>query len=231
MGAARYIPNIITFIRFPLTLLLLFFIQRNEYSIAIAVFAVICLTDIFDGITARALAACTRLGAYMDVFADLLYVMASLVVLNIKGLAPPWFTAATAFKFIEFTVTSLIMKRNAGNKIAWIFDGLGRSFSVLAFIAPGVFCIAAIYADVSEYVVYFLLAPACALAIASSAGRVARCFIAMKSRGRPKICFPNDFGKYYTAWKNGSITATQCIKELNLKRTSFYKLVKQYEKF
>ncbi len=50
-----------------------------------------------------------------------------------------------------------------------------------------------------------------------------------KHLGRPQICFPTDFEKFYTAWKKGNITATQCIKELNLKRTSFYKLVKKYE--
>lgn len=182
MGAARYIPNIITFIRFPLTLLLLFFIQRSEYSIAIAIFAVICLTDIFDGIAARALVACTRIGAYMDVSADLLYVIPSLVVLNTKDLAPPWFTVITALKFVEFAVTSLILKRGVENKSVWIFDGLGRSFSALAFIAPGVFCFAAMYLEASEYVVYFLIVPTCAFAVASSAVRVVRCGISMKSR-------------------------------------------------
>lgn len=50
-----------------------------------------------------------------------------------------------------------------------------------------------------------------------------------KHLGRPKIGFPTDFEKFYNEWKKGNITATQCIKELNLKRTSFYKLVKKYE--
>jgi len=50
-----------------------------------------------------------------------------------------------------------------------------------------------------------------------------------KHLGRPQITFPNEFDKYYSTWKSGSITATQCIKALNLKRTSFYKLIKQYE--
>jgi CDP-diacylglycerol--glycerol-3-phosphate 3-phosphatidyltransferase len=116
----------------------------------------------------------------MDVSADLLYVMASLIVLNIKGLAPPWFTVVTALKFVEFAVTSSILSRSAGNKSAWIFDWLGRCFSALAFIAPGVFCIAAMYPAVFEYVVSFLLVLTCALAAASSAVRVTRCGISMK---------------------------------------------------
>jgi CDP-diacylglycerol--glycerol-3-phosphate 3-phosphatidyltransferase len=146
---------------------------------AIPVFAAICLTDILDGITARAMAVCTHLGAYMDVAADLLYVMSSLVLLDMKGLAPYWFTGVAALKFVEFAVTSLLLKRNAGNKNAWIYDGLGRCFSALVFITPGVFCIAAMYREAMEYVVYFLLIPACVFAVVSSAVRIARCGISM----------------------------------------------------
>jgi DNA invertase Pin-like site-specific DNA recombinase len=43
-----------------------------------------------------------------------------------------------------------------------------------------------------------------------------------KHLGRPKMSYPDCFEMFYTAWKNGSITATQCMKELNMKRTSFY---------
>lgn len=182
MGAARHIPNTITFIRFPLTLLLLFFIHRSEYPNAVAVFAVISLTDIFDGMTARALGACTRLGAYIDVFIDLLYVMSSLVVLNIKGLAPTGFTVITALKFTEFAVTSSILKRDEEKKNVWMFDRLGRSFSVLAFIAPGAFCVAAMIPGASLYIIYFLLVPACGLAVVSFAVRIARCRIFLKTR-------------------------------------------------
>lgn len=51
-----------------------------------------------------------------------------------------------------------------------------------------------------------------------------------KHLGRPRICFPDSFAKFYALWKSESITATQCMKELDLKRTSFYKLVRQFEK-
>lgn len=176
----KHVPNAVTLARPVLTSFFVYFILHGNYMRAILVFAAICLTDIFDGIAARALAACTRLGAYMDVSADLLYAMASLVVLNIKGLAPPWFTAVTALKFVEFAVTSSVLNRSAKNKSAWIFDGLGRCFSTLTFIAPGVFCFAGMYPRASEYVVSFLLVPACALAAASSAVRVTRCVISVK---------------------------------------------------
>lgn len=182
MGVIKSIPNAITLVRPVLTAVFVYFILRGEYTRAILVFAAICLTDISDGAAARTLGACTRIGAYMDVAADFIYVMASLVVLNIKGFAPPWFTAVTALKFAEFAVTSSILKRNAGNKSAWIFDRLGRCFSALAFIAPGVFCFAAMYPEASGYAVYLLFVPACTLAAVSSAVRVARSCIPIKTR-------------------------------------------------
>ncbi len=187
MSMARHIPNIITLARIPLTILLLYLILQREYMAAAMVFAAICLTDISDGAAARALGACSRLGAYLDVASDLLYVITSLAVLNINGRVPLWFMAVVVLKFIEFVVTSRILKRR-GEAGAWIFDWLGRCFAALAFISPGVFCIAALLPEVSEYVAYLLLIPACVFAVASSAARAMRCVRHVKPG---KLCLRN----------------------------------------
>lgn len=50
-----------------------------------------------------------------------------------------------------------------------------------------------------------------------------------KHLGRPKIKRPDDFENVYLRWKAKDITAVYAMKQLGLKRTSFYKLVKQYE--
>ena len=50
-----------------------------------------------------------------------------------------------------------------------------------------------------------------------------------KYLGRPKAKMPNGWGEIYTQWKNGEITAAAAMDILGLKRTTFYKLVKQYE--
>lgn len=47
--------------------------------------------------------------------------------------------------------------------------------------------------------------------------------------GRPAAQFPDGWEQTYTAWKDGQITATAAMDSLNLKRTTFYKLAKQYE--
>lgn len=48
-----------------------------------------------------------------------------------------------------------------------------------------------------------------------------------KSLGRPKIEYPDQWNEVYLAWKNGEITAVQAMHTLNMKRTTFYKLIKQ----
>lgn len=47
--------------------------------------------------------------------------------------------------------------------------------------------------------------------------------------GRPRLKRPENFESVYSKWKAGDITAIYAMKELGLKRTSFYKVVRQYE--
>jgi DNA invertase Pin-like site-specific DNA recombinase len=49
-----------------------------------------------------------------------------------------------------------------------------------------------------------------------------------KYLGRPKIEYPQEWECVYSEWKQGKITATKAMQMLNLKRTTFYKLVKMY---
>lgn len=47
--------------------------------------------------------------------------------------------------------------------------------------------------------------------------------------GRPNAEYPDNWEQEYNQWKAGNITATKAMELLKLKRTTFYKLVKQYE--
>lgn len=47
--------------------------------------------------------------------------------------------------------------------------------------------------------------------------------------GRPSAKFPEEWEKYYHDWKAENITAKKCMDDMELKRTTFYKLVKIYE--
>ena len=46
--------------------------------------------------------------------------------------------------------------------------------------------------------------------------------------GRPKAVYPSNFNKVYKEWQNKEITAVVAMKKLNLKKSTFYKLVNNY---
>lgn len=50
-----------------------------------------------------------------------------------------------------------------------------------------------------------------------------------KYKGRKKIDFPSNWNEIYPKWKNREITGTKAMELLDLKRNTFYNLVKEYE--
>lgn len=51
-----------------------------------------------------------------------------------------------------------------------------------------------------------------------------------KHLGRPRAEYPSNFKEQYELWKAGKQTAKVTMENLRLKRTTFYKLVKEHEK-
>lgn len=47
--------------------------------------------------------------------------------------------------------------------------------------------------------------------------------------GRPKITVTEEFKEAYASWKSGEITAVKAMQEIGVKKTTFYKLVREYE--
>lgn len=47
--------------------------------------------------------------------------------------------------------------------------------------------------------------------------------------GRPKAIVMEEFKQIYDPWKSGEITAVKAMQEIGIKKTTFYKLVKEHE--
>ena len=47
--------------------------------------------------------------------------------------------------------------------------------------------------------------------------------------GRPKATVTDEFKYAYNRWKSGEITAVNAMQEIGVKKTTFYKLVREYE--
>ena len=48
--------------------------------------------------------------------------------------------------------------------------------------------------------------------------------------GRPKAAFPDNWKEVYTQWKSGIISGVRAMDMTRLKKNTFYKLVKRYER-
>lgn len=144
----KFIPNLITITRVIMTFAFIYSIeQRYVYGIdttvkSIILFLAICFSDFIDGKIARKINSVSIIGAKLDVFADLLYIISSyLMLINIKIL-PLWFFIFVCFKFIEFIFTSNYIKRNiSSTDKPFVFDKVGRIVSGIFLIIPGIACI------------------------------------------------------------------------------------------
>ncbi len=77
----------------------------NAYALAIVIFLIAAISDIFDGQIARRRKQVSTLGKFLDPIADKLLVSAALIVLVEKHLAPSW--AVVVIIGREFIITGL----------------------------------------------------------------------------------------------------------------------------
>lgn len=94
MGTMRYVPNLITALRFALIPVLVLLLLERRYATAFAVFVVSALSDLADGQIARRWNVRTRLGAIADPLADKLTMLSVTVALASQALVPVWLAAA-----------------------------------------------------------------------------------------------------------------------------------------
>lgn len=147
MKALKKIPNILTLLRMVLTLIYLLLLHdlylysndRLYFILAAIVFILICATDFIDGKIARRLKVSSSLGAALDVTADFIFIISSNIMLIIQNILPLWFMMIVFAKFIEFIITSYIIKKyNNFSRSLFIFDYFGRIAAANFFLIPGI---------------------------------------------------------------------------------------------
>lgn len=75
---SKHLPNMLSFSRIPLSLLLPFLVNYSAWFVFVYVFA--GLTDVLDGQLARKRNRCTDFGAKLDGFADIVFMLSCLVI-------------------------------------------------------------------------------------------------------------------------------------------------------
>lgn len=143
----KFIPNSITIMRIFMTFIFTYLILgqpvygKEKFTIIIVMFLGICFSDLLDGKIARKMGITSEMGAKLDVFADLTYIILSYVALITLKILPIWFLGFVCLKFIEFVITSTFIKRyNKKTNNPFVFDRIGRLVSAVFFIIPGIVC-------------------------------------------------------------------------------------------
>ena len=88
--SAKDIPNIISVLRILLTIPVMFFLLRHEYTLALILFAIAGISDGLDGFLAKHFSWQSRLGGLLDPLADKVLLVTSFRVLGATGLIPIW---------------------------------------------------------------------------------------------------------------------------------------------
>ena len=107
------IPNGITLVRLALTPFFVLAVLEGDARLALVLFAVASVSDLFDGLIARTLGMRSQFGAYLDPIADKVLLVTAYVVLTWPGLhgvkIPLWLTVLALSRDILIVVLSLVM--------------------------------------------------------------------------------------------------------------------------
>lgn len=137
--AIRFVPNILTLLRIPLTIIYIglfiaFQDSKSSNYLCISILVLILITDILDGKVARRFNLQSKVGSILDPYCDLVFILSTSILFNYYNLLSIGYTLLIIFKFAEFNITSHYMKSE--NKRPLVFDKIGRIVAAGYFLVP-----------------------------------------------------------------------------------------------
>lgn len=134
----KNIPNILTALRFPLTILSIIPVFLDEHKIAVfcVLNAIVFLTDIFDGKIARKTNSETSFGELFDICADIFYTGVLGITLCCCGIVPVIIVFCELTELFVFLLTSKLLTDKDGKIL--VFDYFGRILAVVFYVLPSI---------------------------------------------------------------------------------------------
>lgn len=128
----KYIPNILTIIRFCLVPIIVILLAKRNYLGAIIVFSISGITDILDGAIARKYNFISDLGKLMDPLADKITQISMLFMLTVRGIIPLWIIVVVMIKEILMVCGASFLY---GKELVVSSKWYGKLSTVLFYIA------------------------------------------------------------------------------------------------
>lgn len=111
-----HIPNCLTLSRLTGSFATVWFMSDNNFGAALWTHIGCAITDFADGFIARRFHWDSRLGSFLDAFADKVYALSIFSVLTLQGRCPVWFLAL-AFTCALLQFTALALARVSSRRI------------------------------------------------------------------------------------------------------------------
>lgn len=153
----RYVPNIITSIRFflvPIYVAVFYSSMENSLLYATLIFVLAGITDLLDGHIARKYDLITKLGTVLDPLADKLMQLAILVTFTSKGYIPMWAIAIIGVKEILMIIGGLILYYGKSDAVIPA-DRYGKFATIVFYIT--VFTISFVLKGEENFVSFILI--------------------------------------------------------------------------
>ena len=125
------IPNVISFVRLLTIPLFLWLVWRGEDVAGLIVLVLAVSSDFVDGALARRLNQVSRLGQFLDPFADRLFIAAAVVALAIREVIPLWLVIAVMLRDALLGLGALVLSRYGAGLLPVKWMGKWATFALL----------------------------------------------------------------------------------------------------
>ena len=128
----KYIPNILTVLRFFLIPFTIYYLTQDKYIAAMIVLTISGLTDILDGAIARKFNLITNFGKLIDPLADKITQVSILGTLVVKNIIPLWILVVVIVKEAAMVAGASFLY---GKELVVSSKWYGKSATVLFYLA------------------------------------------------------------------------------------------------
>jgi cardiolipin synthase len=140
------LANLVSVIRLMAIPVFLYLVVQDQLLPAFILLVAAVLTDFVDGMIARSMNEITKLGQFLDPFADRLFIAATVIALAIQDVVPWWLVVAVMLRDALLGIGGLVMSRYGHATLPVKWWGKVATFGML-FVLP-LFLLAAM---VEEY--------------------------------------------------------------------------------
>jgi cardiolipin synthase (CMP-forming) len=129
------LANVISVVRLMAIPVFLVLVIQDRLLAAFILLVAAVLTDFVDGMVARRMNQITKLGQFLDPFADRLFIAATVVALAIQGVVPWWFVIAVMLRDALLGIGGIVMSRYGHATLPVKWWGKVATFGLL-FVLP-----------------------------------------------------------------------------------------------